>query len=279
MFGAISLSNTVDSFRRVDAASGGAVTFSKTGRYSVYYERVGIKNRSDVPPIRITLSGGGRSQTLASDSASTSEEHYHLGDHEGVRIGKLTIADPGRYQVTVNGEPTGSSADRIAFGKGSIVTGIVGVVGGLLGGGLMAFIGLIVLIVTAVRRSSHRRRMASAGYGGGPGAPGGYQPGPWPPAGTGCQSRSVASGRTGCQSRSVASTGNPDRAAEPARAAGRRAAAATPGVPPAGRGPRPRRPTSRCPPVIRIKPVGAARSGDRSARAHRPAGRHGLGEP
>lgn len=184
-FGAKSLSDTVNSFRRVDAASGGAVSFSATGRYYAYYERVGIKDRSDLPPVRITLSRGGQSETLTSNSGrSGADEHYHIGDHEGVRIGAFTVRQSGQYRVTVNGEPGGSATDQIAFGKGSIVRGLVGVIGGLLGGGLLGLIGLVVLITTAVRRSSHRKRLAAVGYG--PGPPGGYgAPPAWPPASPG----------------------------------------------------------------------------------------------
>jgi hypothetical protein len=185
--GAKSLSDTVNGYQRVDARRGGVVTFDKAGRYSAYYEENGIRRRSDIPQIQIVLSGPGGRQTLTAQAdGSTSTEHYSFGDHEGVRVTRFTISTPGRYQVNVvgAGEPSAGQPVEIAFGRGSITKGILSVAGGILGGGLIVFIGLILLIATAVRRGRYRKRMAQGGYGGyGGGYPGG--PGGWPPAGPG----------------------------------------------------------------------------------------------
>lgn len=182
--GAKSLSDTVNGYERVDARQGGVVTFPKAGRYSAYYEEDGVRRRSDIPQIEIVLSGPGGRQTLTAQAdGSTTTEHYSFGDHEGVRVTRFTIATPGRYQVSVlgAGEPSTGRPVDIAFGRGSITKGILSVAGGILGGGLVVFVGLILLVATAVRRGRYRKRMAQGGYGGGyPGGPGG-----WPPAGPG----------------------------------------------------------------------------------------------
>jgi len=187
-----SVEHTVNSYKRVDASTGGAVTFSETGRYYAYYERHGIKNRGQIPPLRVKLSGPAGRQLLLTDIGRTgTNEHYDFGDHEGVRITGFDVPRTGQYRVTILGESAGTSGTEIAFGKGSITKGLLGLVGGLLGGGLIGFIGLIVLITTVVRRGRHRRRLAQAAYGGGYGPPGAYgppgfgQPGTWPPSAPG----------------------------------------------------------------------------------------------
>lgn len=184
--GARSTLHTVNSYKRVGATSGGAVTFSETGRWYAFYERPGIQNRSDVPPVRIELSGPGDPQVLFMDSTSTTE-HYAFNGHEGVRITGFNITRTGQYRVRVLGESVVSPVDKIAFGRSSITKGLLGAVGGFLGGGFVAFIGLIVLITTIVRRGRHRKRMAYAAYGGGFGPPGFGPPGgqgpAWPPPG------------------------------------------------------------------------------------------------
>ncbi len=187
VFGAKSVVDTVNSYRRVDVRTGGSVSFSKAGRYDAFYEHPGIRRRRDLPPIQITLSGPGGQLTIDSDiNRTNTTEHYSFGDHEGVRITRFNVAQPGRYQVRVLGEPIGNGVDEIAFGRGSITEGILGVIGGVLGGGLVMFIGLIVLITTAVRRGRYRRRMSQAGYGTGCVPPGGFaSQGPWTPAGPG----------------------------------------------------------------------------------------------
>lgn len=187
LLGAKSLNDTVNGFQRIDLRQGGTVSFTKIGRYDAYFERPGVRRRRDIPPIRVLLSGPGGGLTLNSDiGRSNTTEHYSFGHHEGVRLTKFNVTTVGRYRVSVAvaGEPTTGLPGQLAFGKGSIAPGLIGIAGGVLGGGFIALIGFVTLIATLVRRGRYRRRMAQGAFG----APygGGYPAGPtWPPSGPG----------------------------------------------------------------------------------------------
>ena len=198
--GVLAGTNRVNDYQRVPVGvAGRSISFSKPGRYDAYFERPGIRRRQQIPALLIRLDGPGGKQVLSSDLLRTStNQHYDLNNHEGVRITGFDITTAGTYKVQFQGEPDQTGLDQIAFGKGSQGVLFAGVLGGLLGGGLVGFIGLIVLISTAVRRRNHRRRFGYAAGGGfgspGPyGPPGGYGPPPggasppqvWAPAAPG----------------------------------------------------------------------------------------------
>ena len=97
---------------------------------------------------------------------------------------------PGAYTIEAStvGEPGRRSGDQIAIGRPLFDGGrVAGILGSIALGAVSFLIGLIVLIVTIVRRSRSRRRPAYAGYqppyGGGPPTGGPYYGGPPPGAG------------------------------------------------------------------------------------------------
>jgi len=191
---ALGVKSTVDrvgNYQRVSVTNGGEIDLAQPGRYYAYYERPGIKERSEIPfGLRIELVGpAGERQVLESDIGRTgTNEQYSFNGHDGVRFTGFQANRAGRYRVRVLGEPVGTPSASIAFGKGALSGLLGGAAVGVLGGGLLGLIGFILLIVTAVRRSRHRRRMAAAnfGYGGAPGYGGpsfGSGPGYGPPAG------------------------------------------------------------------------------------------------
>ncbi len=105
---------------------------------------------------------------------------YDTGGNHGESIYEFHASTPGAYTIEVStvGEPGLRSGDQIAIGRKLFDGGrIAGILGSLALGGVSFLVGLIVLIVTIVRRSRARRRPTYAPYqppyGGGPygGAP------------------------------------------------------------------------------------------------------------
>ncbi|MGN6693165.1 MAG: hypothetical protein ACTHN0_03230, partial [Aquihabitans sp.] len=125
-----------------------------------------------VPQIDVTIIGPG-GQAVALEPVAGSEE-YQSGGHWGTRIGRFDAARPGTYAVTVAGGADVSGYDGIAVGDVH-PKGLWLIVAGVLGGGFVALVGLLVVILSAIRRGRaiKRARQAAAPYPGGPVPPAG----------------------------------------------------------------------------------------------------------
>jgi hypothetical protein len=125
-------------------------------------------------------------------SAST-DFSYNFGSHAGRSAGQFVVTDAGVYTISaqLDGTTPFETID-VALAKNGIIDPTQ-VVGGVLGsialGAVSALVGLILIIVTLVRRSRWRRQHAGPRWGGGympPGyVPPGYTPGAYPPVGYG----------------------------------------------------------------------------------------------
>ena len=127
-WGAYSVVDRVNHYQRVSVRTGGTVTFSDTGRYNAFYEAPGINDRrSDVPPLQIELVGPGgvRKVLSATEGSNGTDDTYSFGDHDGIRLTRFDIDQPGRYQVRVAGEP-GTATGEIAFGRAASPRGSPG---------------------------------------------------------------------------------------------------------------------------------------------------------
>ncbi|MCB1039212.1 MAG: hypothetical protein KDA94_06745, partial [Acidimicrobiales bacterium] len=202
--GAVSVFNGIGDLQRVPIARGGTVTLEEAGAVSVYAERPSTQTGSGfnsggyryVPPVGIIVTGpDGLAVAVHTRSGSTT---YYSDGREGTEIARFRAEEPGQYRIetVLRGEP--APYENLAVGNAIDTSGVVGIVGGVLGGGLVVIIGIVVLAVSLVRRGRARRRQTSPPWSsppmpggppvGGPGwapppvaVPGGYGPGSWGP--------------------------------------------------------------------------------------------------
>lgn len=180
-FGVKQINDVVNGLQRVPAVSGGTVELGE-GTYQVFLEGPGADDAF----------GGGAFTVVGPDGTDLSlrpdrvRETYDFGGRSGRKLGRIEVTSPGTHQVAAGGSPTSSSADDLAFGRrGPVRAGLVPILGGVLGGVALGIAGVIVLIVTGVRRGRQRRMEANYAPAGGWGYPGPQTaPGYPPPGGT-----------------------------------------------------------------------------------------------
>jgi hypothetical protein len=153
---------TIDDFQHVSIPGSKNVRL-EARKYVIYVEGPGADQ--SVPPVRIQISDPG-SETPVPLQAYTSSLTYSFNT-TGSAQATVTPPRAGVYRVRTSGVDA-QSGYQIAIGEsvgGKIVSGVVGafVVGGVLG-----ISGIVLLVVTGVRRSRRRKSQA---------------PGSWPPAG------------------------------------------------------------------------------------------------
>lgn len=181
----VALARTPSDYERF-AVPSRTVTTLDAGSFDVYFERPGISGYGayvNQPTVVVEDSSGSSVSIGVPLRTST----YKVGSHEGRLIGSFTITRAGAYTVTVRGEPDSSA--RIAFGHGLEFGDVAGLVGASALGAISLLAGILLLVVTAVRRSRARRLTGSgagfpgpgAGPPGGPAPPPGAWSGPRPP--------------------------------------------------------------------------------------------------
>jgi hypothetical protein len=174
--------NKVDDFVRapVDGRAH-AVELTRTGHYVVYFETP--QSGSHRANVRLTVSGQDddplKLSVYGANRTSTSTLTYDLGGKHGEAAYTFSISRSGTYSMTATSSdaPAGS---RMAFGE-SIAHGLVAGLALFFPGLFLVIAAVVLLIVGLVKRSRHKRELASAYRGGGnpwPGqAPGyGYPP-------------------------------------------------------------------------------------------------------
>ena len=172
--------HSVDDLQRVSLTSGGPVDLREAGTYRVFLERPYSTDgtgelRFSSPDPRVTVvDPTGNPVQMHSDFV---QENYDIGGHHGRKIGRFVATEPGTYRVRVQNVDGGDLRGAIAVGRHSPGPAVVRILGGVFGGGLLAVAGIVVMIVSGIRRSRSRR--PGPGF---PGAPGGGVPGWAPPA-------------------------------------------------------------------------------------------------
>lgn len=164
----------VEDFDRVAVPGEGVVTL-ESGSYTVYHEFPGAYDGVSGPRVEVALTApDGSDVDLGRYAADVT---YEWDRYEGAALYSFRADTDGDYQVSVDG-----AGDAIAIGEG------IGseLAGGLLGGlgfGFVAFVsGLVIVIVTAVKRGRRKREQFYGSYGSAPGPtwgappPGGYPP-------------------------------------------------------------------------------------------------------
>jgi hypothetical protein len=178
----------VEDFQRVSVPGDGTVRLDETGGYTVYHEYDGASDGGFGPSLSVELVGPDGS-VVGLDSYGSTDVTYSWESYEGVAVFSFQADEVGDYQVSVGG-----SVGTVAVGRGIGSELAGGVVGGMLFGFFTFVGGLVIVIVTAVKRGRRRREQLYSSFGARPGptwgAPGGYQPpgayappGAYPPPG------------------------------------------------------------------------------------------------
>ena len=194
----VGLVNAPDDFERIRVPGSEVVTLGN-GDWIIYYESDSSRSYANNPPSVDVTGPNGRAINVQYSSDKSS---YSVGSNDGQALYEFHVVSPGEYTIEAStvGEPARRSGDQIAIGRPLFDGGrVAGILGPIALGAVSFLIGLIVLIITIVRRSRSRRRPAYAGYqppyGGGPPAGGPYYGGPPPgPAGWAPPARSSAPG-------------------------------------------------------------------------------------
>ncbi len=152
----------IDSFPRVDIP-GRATIDLEPGTYTLYHEFPGAADDVGRPAPTVIVTDPEGEEVPIGFSLGT--QTYAISGNEGISMGELRIWTRGPHEVFVRGEPR--FGERVAIGKGVVGDIILGVFAALGLAALGILVGLTILIVTAVRRSSATRRMrlASGGFG------------------------------------------------------------------------------------------------------------------
>ncbi|MGN6695344.1 MAG: hypothetical protein ACTHN0_14305 [Aquihabitans sp.] len=183
--GVRSFADGIDDLQRVPINGGGIVRIEDTGSQSVYAERPsfgssgfssGTSFSGYGPNVAIRVIGpDGQDIDVTTSSGS---ETYTLNQKEGVKIGAFNAPVEGEYRVVTRLQDNNGNWQEIAVGHALELSGLGAIAGGIFGGGLVVLIGIILVIVFAVRRSRSKKRInqASGPYPGAYGGPGGGWP-------------------------------------------------------------------------------------------------------
>ncbi len=161
----VGVASTVDGWLRVGVPAEATVQL-EARKYVVFYESPTAQEQ--VPPFRVQVfdAQSGAEVPVAPYAGSLT---YDFGK-QGSAQGTITPPRPGKYRVVTTTEGDTSEAN-IALGE-SVGTDLArAAIGSVLIGLTLGFAGLILLIVTGVRRSRARRATQSAGAWPGAGQP------------------------------------------------------------------------------------------------------------
>jgi hypothetical protein len=187
----------VNSFDRVSFSSGtGQVTLDGTGKWIGYYEASDVGTSiSRIPQFRAAITSPSGANVPLTPYGNRSDGKvdkftYDFNGHKGAAAFEFTADEKGTYTVQLQPVDTLPSGADVAIGRD--------ITGGTIAGGLLIVLGvlflitaIVLLIVGFVKRSHHKKEIASGNYGFGaqPYAypqqpPQGYpqqQPGAWQP--------------------------------------------------------------------------------------------------
>ncbi|MGK8511368.1 hypothetical protein ACRS5S_26200 [Nocardia asiatica] len=150
-FGFLQTSGRIDDFQRVKVPGSGVVNLTESGGYTVYFEYPEASSRGTSGTVNLrVLDPGGKHVDLQKYDASVT---YSFGKHEGRAGFSFQAAEPGAYRVTT----AGSSEVTVAIGQG-LGSSFVGTLLGALALGFGGVVlGVLVIVVVAVKRSASKR--------------------------------------------------------------------------------------------------------------------------
>lgn len=172
--GASTLLDNVEDLQRVPI-SGGTIEINEPDEQSVYLERQSFTNETGfstgtgtfAPVVTVLVSDPSGMDVFVEPRSSS--ETYSWNGREGVLVASFDATEVGTYTVQIVRADDLGAYDTIAVGRALDFGGLAGILGGVFGGGLIVVIGIVVIIISAVRRGKAKRRALAARYGQGPG--------------------------------------------------------------------------------------------------------------
>ncbi|MEO8889833.1 MAG: hypothetical protein ABI301_04165 [Jatrophihabitantaceae bacterium] len=175
----------VDGFQRVSIASGeGTVTLDGTGKWVGYYEASDVSSSIDaIPHFRVAVtSPSNQNVTLESygnlSDGKVKKLTYDSGGHKGAAAFQFTVTEKGTYRIQLQAVDSLPSGADVAIGRDIVAGTVVGALL-ILAGVLFVIAAIVLLIIGLVKRSGHKKQLASGAYGGAYGGAGPVQQ--WPP--------------------------------------------------------------------------------------------------
>jgi len=145
-----------------------AITLAEPGRYVIYHEAQAVVGgrtytaAPGAPGLTCTLldKSTGRQVPLAASMASTT---YSLGGRSGRSLLQFRVDRPGEYELSVDyGQSTGPPT-VVAVGRGFSGRGLAAILSACLVLPAFLLAGLIIALVTFLRRMGAKRRLSRAG--------------------------------------------------------------------------------------------------------------------
>ncbi len=170
----------IEDFQRVHVPGSGEVFIDDPGGYTIYHEYEGAATSSwrQAPDVEITDPSG--SPVFVESYGPNASLTYDY-EHEGVAVYTFDAPTTGTYEVETHGELDLGWDQQIAIGRSFTGTLAAAILGALAIGAIGVLSGTILLIVTAVRRGSAKRKSAAAAWVGAPGVAGAQYGFPPPP--------------------------------------------------------------------------------------------------
>jgi hypothetical protein len=161
----------VNSFARVSFASGGAtVTLNGTGKWVGYYEASDVTTSIQrIPQFEVAVTSPSGTNVALQDygnlgNGSVRKFTYEFNGHKGAAAFQFTADEKGAYTIKLQPIATLPSGADVAIGRD--------IAGGTAAGGLVIVLGvlllitaIVLLIVGFVKRSRHKKELASGNYG------------------------------------------------------------------------------------------------------------------
>jgi len=121
------------------------------GGHSIYFERPGLDGEDVLPRLTVAVTpvAGGASLPLEDYDSDVS---YEVSGHDGRGVFTFRVDDPGPYLVRADG-----SGGEVAVGRGIGSRWVSSVIAGALVLALGPLLGLVLALVTFLRRSRARR--------------------------------------------------------------------------------------------------------------------------
>ena len=191
--GVVNMVNSIEDFGRfkVEGGAGAAtVTFEKPGEYSIYYESESkvcgelgstgdepcetvVVRGEDDPPAQLDISITSGERSLPIGPAERSLD-YSFSGFSGTEVATVDVDEAGAYSMVVETRREGEFA--IALGKDVVSTILPWLLGAVALAAVGLILGLIILIVTGVKRSRRKREAAMAAATAYPSAPAVFTP-------------------------------------------------------------------------------------------------------
>jgi hypothetical protein len=158
LIGFSSFKNQVNGFQRVSVPGRAVATFTSTGSYQLYYEG---PNGGGANASVVLRSVNGGPVIAPVNLSGSSQTAYNVDGHDGQSVASFSINQTGRYVVTAVAAGGGPTPANVALGR-SVSGTIFRSIGLIVGAVVLFFLGLLTVLITALRHRRTRRMAAPA---------------------------------------------------------------------------------------------------------------------